>query len=79
MTVETELKLLLPENSILQLKTHLFWKKFTVEGIKIFHSGNIYYDTPNRDLNQVRVALRIREKNGQYFQTLKTKGESVNG
>ncbi|CAM3431138.1 inorganic triphosphatase [Parendozoicomonas haliclonae] len=40
---------------------------------------NTYYDTPDHDLNNARVALRIREKNGNYIQTLKTKGESVGG
>ena len=79
MSFETELKLSLSENSISQLKTHTFWKKFAVEGPNSFHLGNIYYDTPNRALNEACVALRIREKNGEYFQTLKTKGESVNG
>ena len=79
MSFETELKLSLSENSISQLKTHSFWKKFAVEGPKTFHLGNIYYDTADRALNQARVALRIREKNGEYFQTLKTKGESING
>lgn len=79
MSFETELKLLLSENSISQLKTHAFWKKFAVEGPKTFHLGNIYYDTPDKALNEACVALRIREKNGEYFQTLKTRGESVNG
>ncbi|UYM13948.1 CYTH domain-containing protein [Endozoicomonas euniceicola] len=79
MSFETELKLSLSENSISQLKTHSFWKKFAVEDPKTFHLGNIYYDTADRALNQARVALRIREKNGEYFQTLKTKGESING
>ncbi|MCW7555839.1 CYTH domain-containing protein [Endozoicomonas gorgoniicola] len=79
MSFETELKLSLSENSISQLKTHSFWKKFAVEGPKTFHLGNIYYDTADMALNQARVALRIREKNGEYFQTLKTKGESANG
>lgn len=79
MSFETELKLSLPENAISQLKTHSFWKKFTVEGPGTFHLGNIYYDTADMALNQARVALRIREKNGEYFQTLKTKGESING
>ncbi|AMO58444.1 inorganic triphosphatase [Endozoicomonas montiporae] len=79
MSFETELKLSLSENSVPQLKTHPFWKKFAVEGPKTFHLGNVYYDTADRALNQAKVALRIREKNGVYFQTLKTKGESING
>ncbi|WP_281645687.1 CYTH domain-containing protein [Parendozoicomonas sp. Alg238-R29] len=43
------------------------------------HLKNTYFDTPDERLNQHRVALRIREKNGVYIQTLKTKGVSVNG
>ncbi|MTI13607.1 CYTH domain-containing protein [Sansalvadorimonas verongulae] len=43
------------------------------------HLANTYFDTPDAVLNQHRVALRVREKNGIYIQTLKTRGESVNG
>lgn len=43
------------------------------------HLANTYFDTPDALLNRHRVALRIREKSGVYIQTLKTKGESVNG
>ena len=74
MSVETELKLLLPKASVTQLKTHPFWKKFANGEPETFHLGNSYYDTPDRALSKANVALRIREKKGQYFQTLKTKG-----
>lgn len=40
---------------------------------------NRYYDTPDRQLNKHKIALRIREKEGKFFQTLKTKGSSVGG
>lgn len=45
---------------------------------------NCYFDTPDFQLNQNRVALRIREKQGEsgkpvYIQTLKTAGKSENG
>lgn len=43
------------------------------------HLANTYFDTPDHALNKARVALRIRKKNGQYVQTLKTQGESENG
>ncbi|TMO20475.1 inorganic triphosphatase, partial [Pseudoalteromonas sp. S4492] len=79
MSTETELKLSLPKAQIQALKTLPFWKKFASSAPETFHLGNTYFDTASRKLNQARVALRIREKNGQYFQTLKTKGESVNG
>ena len=40
---------------------------------------NTYFDTKSRGLNAAKMALRVREKNGQFIQTLKTKGASVNG
>ncbi len=78
MSFETELKLLLPESQVDALKKHSFWQKYGGESAS-FHLANLYFDTPDLQLNQARVALRVRQKQGQYFQTLKTKGESVNG
>ncbi|OED42616.1 hypothetical protein ACH42_12130 [Endozoicomonas sp. (ex Bugula neritina AB1)] len=78
MSLETELKLSLPESQIEPLKRHPFWLKYSCSSY-IFHLGNTYYDTPDMQLNRAKVALRIREKNGRYYQTLKTKGESFNG
>lgn len=40
---------------------------------------NIYFDTEDWRLNQARIALRIRGRNGQFIQTLKTKGAAVDG
>ena len=40
---------------------------------------NIYFDTPDWDLNANKMALRIRHKHGKYIQTLKTKGQSIQG
>ena len=78
MSHETELKLSLVKNQTEALKSHPFWHQHAGEPT-LFHLGNTYFDTPDMQLNQIQVALRIREKNGQYFQTLKTKGKSING
>lgn len=78
MSQETELKLAVPEDQVEALKQHEFWNQHA-EPKGTIHLGNTYFDTVDRRLNEARVALRIREKNGQYFQTLKTKGESING
>ncbi|MCK7544789.1 CYTH domain-containing protein [Marinobacter bryozoorum] len=40
---------------------------------------NRYYDTPAGDLNHQKVALRVRQAGDKYIQTLKTKGEFVDG
>ncbi len=79
MSYETELKLAVSENQLSAIKTLPFWKKFANSPPEVFHLGNIYFDTADRALNEATAALRIREKNGKFFQTLKTKGESVNG
>lgn len=41
--------------------------------------NNTYFDTSDIALAQAKAALRIREKHGQYEQTLKTRGKSVAG
>lgn len=40
---------------------------------------NRYYDTPEAALNKARAALRVRQVGDRYIQTLKTRGEFVNG
>lgn len=82
MATEIELKLLIEEahdiNVLLQVK-----KCLVTLGIDpLFDKNeleNAYYDTPDLRLNAERIALRVRRKGGQYIQTLKTKGQSVNG
>lgn len=40
---------------------------------------NLYFDTPDGRLNRERMALRVRQANGQCIQTLKTKGRLQGG
>ncbi|GAA0850927.1 hypothetical protein GCM10009113_33460 [Marinobacter szutsaonensis] len=40
---------------------------------------NRYFDTPAVDLNRQKAALRVRKAGDKYIQTLKTRGEFVNG
>nr|MDT0252975.1 CYTH domain-containing protein [Endozoicomonas sp.] len=79
MSQETELKLSLPENQKESLKNHPFWQEHGAQLPETRHLGNTYFDTADLRLNQARVALRIRAVNGQFIQTLKTRGESING
>lgn len=41
--------------------------------------NNTYYDTADTALVKAKAALRIREKHGEYEQTLKTRGQSMAG
>ena len=40
---------------------------------------NRYFDTSNADLNKAKAALRVRKADNDYIQTLKTRGEFVDG
>lgn len=40
---------------------------------------NRYFDTPDQALNHERAALRVRQADTHYIQTLKTQGEFVDG
>lgn len=54
---------------------------FTSLGAKIEQKilKNTYYDTSDWQLNKRRIALRVRDSDGRFIQTLKTKGSSNNG
>lgn len=79
MAKEIELKLSVSRHHIESLKQQPLFQSPQVidQGAKALK--NIYYDTPEQDLTQERVALRIREKEGRYIQTLKTSGKAEGG
>ena len=83
MSQETELKLSIAPSQISALSailtTGLPPQVGAIGPAGTMQLKNTYFDTPDLRLNQARVALRIRERNGQFIQTLKTQGESVNG
>ena len=76
MANEIELKLKVIEKGDITKKLQDIFPGISLEPKELI---NIYFDTRDFKLNQERIALRIRNKGGQYIQTLKTKGVSVNG
>lgn len=78
MATELEIKLTLSEAS--QARA-LDWFLFLPEARKGPTKTllNRYYDTPDSALNRARAALRVRKAGDQYIQTLKTRGEFVDG
>ncbi len=83
MSLETELKLYIAPSQITILRQALTTTVLphggTIESAGTVQLKNIYFDTLDLRLHQARVALRIRECNGQFIQTLKTQGKSING
>lgn len=77
MATETELKLLLEPAATEQLSRHPL---LGAAGEPTEHwLYNTYYDTPELDLAAAKVALRVRRQGERFIQTLKTRGQSIDG
>lgn len=69
---EIELKLSVPDDALVAVAR---WLDQHGEAQGEVTMLNVYLDTPARDLAQARAALRLRRKDAQWLQTLKTAGE----
>lgn len=77
MATETELKLLVDPAAIKQLEQHPSLARAAWQDVRLLR--NTYYDTPALELAAARIALRVRQQGERYIQTLKTRGQSVDG
>lgn len=73
---EVELKLALAPGGPAQLAAHPLLATATATRLTL---TNTYFDTPNGALGAARVALRLRQINGQTLQTVKTAGQGGGG
>ncbi|HEV8078231.1 MAG TPA: CYTH domain-containing protein [Marinobacter sp.] len=78
MAIELEIKLTLHPQQIPPAVAWLLEQPEASEGGRK-RLVNTYYDTPNNQLNNQRIALRLRQAGGRIIQTLKAQGEFVNG
>ena len=78
MSKEIELKMVVLSAEIEDVLPEVLKQLHAVD-VKETWLVNTYFDTPDMQLNKSRIALRIREKEGRYIQTLKTKGAGVAG
>lgn len=76
MAKEIELKLALPDAALAAVAA---WLDAHGEARGETTMLNVYMDTPARDLARARAALRLRRKDTQWLQTLKTAGKSGGG
>jgi inorganic triphosphatase YgiF len=79
MQKETEIKLRVSRETLAALREHPLLKKRNKSGWERLELSNQYFDTPERDLANAKVALRLRRDGEQIIQTLKTRGQSVAG
>lgn len=78
MSLEVELKLLLPPSAQARLLAHPLLQEPGLVAER-FDLVNIYCDTPEQTLTQSGIALRLRNKGSQWLQTLKTRGAAQVG
>ncbi|MET4161617.1 inorganic triphosphatase YgiF [Marinobacterium sp. MBR-111] len=77
MATETELKLLIEPAAMERLSRHSLLCHATGQAARLLH--NTYYDTAALDLARAKVALRVRRQGERFIQTLKTRGQSIDG
>jgi len=79
MSNEIELKLLVGESARQDLEQNFFPQLKAIVHPQQTQLFNHYYDTADARLSAMGIGLRIRGKNGQYEQTIKTAGSSHGG
>ena len=79
MASEVELKLVLLTHDTHDIIDHPTLAHYAPEPPVTFDVLNTYFDTPEYDLLNMGVGLRIREVDGQFLQTIKTHGKVVAG
>lgn len=77
MSTEIELKFFAERDITAELEARLQQQTLLQQGES--QLGNIYFDTPERQLRNWDCGLRVRSKDGHREQTLKTRGSSVGG
>jgi triphosphatase len=73
-SVETELKLRVAPEHLAKLKRCPLLKSISAKRATTRKVYSVYYDTPTRDLNRLKMALRLRRVGRKWFQTLKGGG-----
>ena len=66
---ETELKFEIASAALAKLRSH----PALAAPVGASHLRSVYFDTPDRDLRNAGVSLRVRESGGRFVQTVKTR------
>ncbi len=79
MDTEIELKLLVAQGADKILENQFFPRFEGQLSQQVMTLSNSYYDTPERLLRQHDIGLRVRGYDGEFEQTIKTRGQSAGG
>lgn len=74
--MEIELKLVLEDDVIAELKKHPAIQRLQQSPPEVFQQKSIYFDTPDAVLHECGISLRVRETLGTWVQTLKINHQS---
>jgi inorganic triphosphatase YgiF len=77
--MEVELKLLVAPGDLARIDRHPAVRALRRGGARKRVLATVYYDTPERDLANAGVALRLRRDGGRWVQTLKGGGSAAAG
>jgi triphosphatase len=74
MAIETELKLTIDPTHVARFRHHSVLKSLALGKPRRHKLNNVYFDTPDQDLQRAGIALRLRRMNGNWIQTIKSDG-----
>jgi inorganic triphosphatase YgiF len=74
--IELELKLALPPGQAERLKRHPALRAVSPHRAVVADLDAIYFDTPSLELHAQGIAVRLREADGRWVQTVKTRGQT---
>lgn len=74
MAIEIELKLTIDPTHVARFRHHAVLESMALGKPRRHKLHNIYFDTPDQDLQRAGIALRLRRMNGKWMQTVKSDG-----
>ena len=74
MAIKIELKLTLDPMHVARFRHHSVLESMTLGKSRRHKLHNIYFDTPDQDLQRAGIALRLRRMNGEWMQTVNSDG-----
>ena len=77
--MEIELKLALPATAVEALKLEPLLPRPRGQRKSVQKLDNVYFDTPDHQLAEARVGLRLRKQGRRWLQTVKSGGSSQSG
>jgi triphosphatase len=72
MAIEIELKLTTDPMHVARFRHHAVLESMALGKPRRHKLHNVYFDTPDQDLQRAGIALRLRRMNGKWMQTIKS-------